>query len=498
MGAAPLLALAFGAVPLLVGWITPLQDWPSHLARVHILHQLATDPFWQRYYDAPGFFVPNAMLDVVLLGLQKLGLGIVPAARVFLLATYGVFVAGFHGLSRACGARSRLTLPLAVLLFYCGPLFWGLINYVFGLGLMLGLLGAWMARERVASRLGLAVGGAVALFFCHLVPAFLFAGILGCLELHQVATAPPGARLRRLVRCTSPVALAAVVALLLLSPAGQDSLGVAYAGAGSPAEFLRWKAGIFVKALLGGALASDLAVAGLGAGFALALLLTCRVRMQARIAFVITALVGLTLAAPQRVGAGSLFDYRMAIVPLIVAAASLRFLPRHAGGLRWPVAALTLLVAIRSAALSIAWLQQDGLITGLDRALAALPRGSVLFAGFGRPKEAISWAEWWGPAISNGGALAALHGVFVPSVFAYATQQPLSLKPAWRAWNQAGDFSTPERLALAAEQARAACHDGSNGGAALLVLYPAAFVQQPRFGSVAPGSTDRYALLRAC
>ena len=482
------LAILAGMAPLLVGPV--LQDWPSHVARVHILQQMLADPgaFWTRYYTLGSFFLPNLVLDAALLGLLKLGIGIGAAATLFLLATYGVFLAGFARLSAACGAFGPLTLPLAVLTFYSGAFFFGLVNYVFGVGLMLFLVGAWLGAERWAARMAIAVLGAVALFFCHLIPALLYAGILGCLELYALAT-----RRTHLLRVTSPVALAVLGVLLALSPSSDDAFGIAYVGS-APLEFARWKASLFVKALLGGAFASDLVLAGLGLLAVIAVLLTCRLAVPPAMALAIAALVLLTLAAPQRVGLGSLFDYRVALVPIVVLLATVRITPRRPGRVPWAAIAVTACAVVRSATLAAVWHQDRvAVIEPLDRALAQLPRESILLAAFGRDDTQLSWREYWSPALSNIPAIAAMHDVFVLTVFAHATQQPLALKPEWQPWNLAPRTDTPARFQEVAGKAAAMC--GGGRPVSLLLIYPESVL---RSGPPPAASGPHFALLRYC
>jgi hypothetical protein len=463
----------------------------------------APEAFWHDYYDAQNFLLPNAILDIFLLTLLKFGIGIAASGKVFLIITYGLFTFGFWCLSSACGSRSGLTVPLAIILFYNWAFFLGLANYVFGIALMLALLGAWLAsEERLLCRLGIVLGGATALFFCHLVPALLFVGVIGCLELYDIASTQRGMRSRRLVRCGSPAALVLIGVLLQLSPSGKAQLTFSYGGTGSLASFAYWKAGIFARTLLGGAFASDVVVAAFGVTFLLVLVLTCRVGISTRMVLVTAALVALTLAAPQRLGTGSLFDHRIAIVPVILAAAALRVSAGRRGGLQWALAVLILGVLLRSTILAVSWQHDSALFADLDRVLATLPPQSTLLTGYGRSPKAVSWREWWSPALSNSAVLAVFHGVFVPTVFAFPTQQPLVLKPAWRQWDAVADLSTPERLGAFAERARQMCRGTESNkpgaGIAILVLYPSTFVRELPAGELLSELNSRFAILKYC
>ena len=67
---AAILACALGATPLLFTDLAPLQDWPSHLARIRILNAMLAGPSpWDRFYDINSFFLPNVILELVTLPL---------------------------------------------------------------------------------------------------------------------------------------------------------------------------------------------------------------------------------------------------------------------------------------------------------------------------------------------------------------------------------------------------------------------------------------------
>ena len=157
MKLAPSRLLAIGAVmggllPLVVGAPAPMPDWPSHLARVWITDRvLAGDPFWTARYFFQGFFIPNAALDVGVLGLMWLGLSMNTAGSVFLVFVYAVFISGFVALSRRSGAMTALTWPLACASFYALPFIWGFVNFWLGIGSMLWVLSFW---ERAANTAG--------------------------------------------------------------------------------------------------------------------------------------------------------------------------------------------------------------------------------------------------------------------------------------------------------------------------------------------------------
>jgi len=216
------LFVALGGLPLLAGRLTPLQDWPNHLARVHIVNaMLHGDPFWTQFYRIGSFLVPNVALDLGIMGLMRLGVGPEIAAQLFLAATYIAFVGGVCALSKAQHCYDPAKIGLAAMLFTSGALFWGLVDYLLGIGLALAVLAGWIiAAGHPWRRLSIAVGGTVLLFYCHLVAAAVFVTVLGCFGVAEGFAARP----RRLGGFSALAGFAVLLALRVLSPAGEESL----------------------------------------------------------------------------------------------------------------------------------------------------------------------------------------------------------------------------------------------------------------------------------
>jgi hypothetical protein len=386
------------------------------------------------------------------------------------------------------------TLPLAALLFYSGAFFIGLVNFIFGLALTLWLVGGWVTHECWRKRLALAVLGAGAVFFCHLLAALTFVGILLCLELHAGLSMRSWDAFRR---ATSPVAFGLVVVLLLLSPSSGHAFEPGWHGAGSLETLLRWKATIFGTALLGGAIASDVVVLIGGTAFLLILPLTCRLSLHGRPGFVVLGLLAATLLLPERVGLGSLIDFRLGLMPIVFAAATVRMTQRRSGAPGVAFAALVALVAVRTAVLVAAWLGAGDSIASIDRAAAALPRESVLLAALGTASGEISWADRWAPSLTNIVTIGALRGLFVPTVFAFSSQHPLVLRPEWRELAADLRVHTSDNLREVSQLARASCEAGQPIG--VLILHPGPALEVAgAFGASLAATGDRFAMLGYC
>lgn len=467
--------LAAGALPLLVASPVPLQDWPNHVAGAHVLEALLRgDPFWQRFYQFNTFLVPNAAVDLGLLGLHAAGLSDPAAANVFMLATYGVFVGGMALLSRALAVCDITRIALAILLFYSAALFWGLVNYVLAVGLLWGVLALWLGQSRRTwARLVVAGLGAALLLFVHAIPAVVFPLLLACFDAARLRTSIRLRSLAGLLACGSaPLALLIAVGLLRLLPGntGHD-LAPTYTGAGSVMDFVAWKLRVFATIPFGGSLLQDAMALLALLGCAAAIGLAARPRWHSGAALGIAALFLLTLAAPERVGTGSLLDVRLAALPLMLAAASWRAEWRGHAARRIAVAALAGLVAARTLVIALEWRRADAVMAAFDDEAARLPAGSIMMMGYGRKPAGLSWIDIWSPPILAIAAQSVGHGIFFPALFANPDQQPIALRPVFQSLGQPWDFSDPAHRTTSLAAIAPLCTGGLYSGVFVTVLY---------------------------
>ena len=371
-------------------------------------------------------------------------------------------------LSRALSSLDATKIAFAVLLFYGAALFWGLVNYILAVGLMWGLLAMWLdAAARPGLRLAVAATGAAALLFVHAVPALVFAALLGCFDVARLSL---GASPRS---CGSaPLALAVVVALLRALPGetGHD-LSLVYAGSASPAAFAWWKLRIFAITPFGGSLLQDGASALAILGAVAAAVLASRPRLPRGAALAVATLVVLTLAAPERIGTGSMLDARLAVLPPMLLAAATRLRWRGDAATRACVAVVLLLVVGRTVVIAAEWRRAAAAFTAYDRTAAGLPSGSLMMMAYGTSLERLSWTDIWSPPIQSIATQVVTRGVFFPALFANPDQQPIALRSAFAALGQPWNLSDPSHRRDSMAAVSALCDDRRFRGVFLTVLY---------------------------
>src|SRR6185437_16978514 len=110
------------------------------------------------------------------------------AGKAFVLTTLLLLAGGTAMLHRVLFSAWSAWSCLAFLLLYSRILLWGFLNYLFGLGLALLALAAWiaLARRPAALRFALGVVFALALFFAHLLAFGLYGVMAMGYELGRV------------------------------------------------------------------------------------------------------------------------------------------------------------------------------------------------------------------------------------------------------------------------------------------------------------------------
>lgn len=147
-----------------------IVDFPNHLARLHILINLSESEVLQQYYTLRHLKVGTNLAMEVLVPLLAKGVSLMLALKIFaslamLLVTTGAVVLG-----RVINGQTSYLL-LGVLFFAQNAMFQlGLFNYLFGLGLALWLLSAWIyARNNSSLFHWIAFSaGCILVYLCHL------------------------------------------------------------------------------------------------------------------------------------------------------------------------------------------------------------------------------------------------------------------------------------------------------------------------------------------
>jgi hypothetical protein len=173
-----------------------------------------------RFYNIEWQIVPNLMMDVLVPPLARM-MSVYAAGQVFLVFTLLLIISGVMALNRALFKHWSVLPLIAFPLLYNYVFLVGVMNYMFGIGLSLWALAAWVGlRERAwPYRMIASAFFVLVLFFCHLFAVGLYGvGLLAveCERLWAQRKLPIWPRLIDFVATGIP--FIPVIPLLLESP----------------------------------------------------------------------------------------------------------------------------------------------------------------------------------------------------------------------------------------------------------------------------------------
>jgi len=413
--------LLIACIPLLLTPLPPLVDFPNHLARMHLLAALSHSPTLQQYYALAWRPLPDLAMDVLVPPL----LGAVPlltAGKLFLAASYLLSTGGVAVLHRVLHGRWSAWSLTAFLLIYNRMLLWGFVNFLFGLGLAVWALAGWIAwRERgVALRLSFGLIAALAVYFAHLMAFGIYGAMIAGYEVGRLwrdRAKPEVAVGAALVAFLSflPCLVLFAIEFVPLHAATSIGSGIRFA---RPVRKLDLPFSVF-----------DLYNRPFDiAGFALAVIGVSIAywRRWLRVApAAVAPLIVLTLlyvVMPDTLFGATGADRRIPLaIALLLIAGSTWQAPFAREG-RWFLSAAFVLFALRLGVVAATWQVSGQLYADLVAGLDTLPAGARIAVAFSDSEvnvEAVPLLHF--PVLA-----VARRDAFVPTLFAYATQQPVA------------------------------------------------------------------------
>lgn len=413
--------LVLASLPLWPGEMLPLLDYPNHLARMYLLAHLAEQPGLQQFYEVVWRPLPNLAMDAVVPWLARL-VPLALAGKLFVLATFFLIAGGVAVLQRCLFGVWSVWSCLAFLLLYNRLLLWGFLGYLFGAGLALWAFAAWIALNRRGSATRVVLGclAALLLYFAHLMALGLYGVVVlgfeaGLLLRHRP---PLTAALRALAVAGIPF-LPPLALMVLGSGAAEGS--VLFAQPGRKLDLIfsvfdDYNRPFDVACFL-------LALGGLGLCFA---------RRWVSLAPAMAAplvLLGLVyLAMPSQLFTAQGADRRVPLMLfLLLIAGSSWSVPRPRLA-RSVLAGALLLFLLRLAVVAASWQSSGRIYATLLAGLDAVPPGSRIAVAF--PEGAVNVEKT--PLAHLAVIAIARRQAFVPTLFAYPTQQPVAIRPDYR------------------------------------------------------------------
>ena len=178
---------AIASIPILLYPWPPLSDYINHLARMHVIASIGSDPNLAGFYEVDWQVIPNLMMDLIVPILQRV-MNVYLAGQAYTIMTFVLILSGTLALNRQLYGHWSVLPLIAFPLLYNNVFLVGTMNYLFGIGLSLWALATWVALRERAMILRLAVSTlfVLALFFCHLIAVGVYGLALFAFELQRL------------------------------------------------------------------------------------------------------------------------------------------------------------------------------------------------------------------------------------------------------------------------------------------------------------------------
>lgn len=208
------------SIPVFTHPLPPLEDYINHLARMHVIATVNSDPDLAKFYEIDWQIIPNLMMDVIVPRLARF-MNIYVAGQVFTIATFVLILSGALAFNRVLFGRWSVLPMVAAPLLYNYVFLIGVMNYMFGIGLALWALAFWvLLREKMwPARLAVSAVFVLGMFFCHLFAVGLYGMGLLAFELLRLWNLRDRPLMPRILDfCATGLPFLPVVPLLMMSP----------------------------------------------------------------------------------------------------------------------------------------------------------------------------------------------------------------------------------------------------------------------------------------
>ena len=161
----------------------PLHDYPSHIARLFILHLDGSDPVIANHIQVNWIYVANLALEIFTYPLHYIT-DADTSGRIFILLGFLLTASGTIFLHRTLGGRGPW--PYVIFLFLINDIFlYGFLSFLLSMGLVLWVYAFWLRAQSKSMLFKLAVFSPVAFFLltCHLFAFCVYALLVGSYEI---------------------------------------------------------------------------------------------------------------------------------------------------------------------------------------------------------------------------------------------------------------------------------------------------------------------------
>lgn len=364
--------LCAAVAPVLLVRIPAMVDYPNHLGRMYAIADLARDPILARYYMVRWHLIPNLAMDLIVPPLTHY-MGIFGASNAFIVLTIVLMATGPFAIQAALFRRLSLWPLLAFPFLYNGILVYGFTNFLFGVGLALWAIAAWIALRHGhwAWRLAVALVFALALFVTHLHTLGLYGLTILCYEIWRWRGSPrPSRRRFALDLAVFAVPFLICLGLLVLSATGGYAAINEWALDGKISG-VTYTIRAFSKPI---AIVLGLAVMAIVAwGLA-----SRHLQVHPVAWYVLPASIAVFLVMPFKLFGSSFADTRLPIAILFIVIGMVRWRAMRARDAALFCAVIGVLAIMRFAEVDLMWRRFGAVYADFERSFQAMPPGSKI------------------------------------------------------------------------------------------------------------------------
>jgi hypothetical protein len=205
------LLFAFALIPVLSVDMPAMNDYPNHLARMHLLTPPMANPFYQINWKLN----PYIAMDLIIPQLAHV-VSVETATRLFYIVSQFLILTGAIAVEYAMKRQHQLAGYTAVAMLYCAPFTLGLLNFEFGLGLALWGVACWLFVQDGTwiTRLICHSIFVVVLFLSHFFALGIYGLTVGLYELWRIHS--QAWQMKRFAQIGLILATPAVIMLVLM------------------------------------------------------------------------------------------------------------------------------------------------------------------------------------------------------------------------------------------------------------------------------------------
>ena len=412
--------LLIGLLPIWSLEYLPLQDYPNHLSRMHIINNLNSDPFLSRYYSICFHSVPNLAMDLIVPLLNQV-FDIDTSARIFISISILLISTGCIALRYLIFRKFDPFVFVIFTLLLSQVLIKGFLNYYFGIGLMFWGVALWIYHKdsTIHLRAFIALISVFCIYFSHLAALGLFVCIVKIIEIQALRSKE---KIDLLHYIPLSIVLLFPIILYKLGPTSNVSLSVRYQT-------------VYIKFIFNLLHLTDIQNLSINKLFLLFFLgtyttglLTKKIQIPHPFQAILLILYILYLIMPYSIITSANADWRLLlpIALLLVCTSNIRNISKP---IKHTIIGVFLLLYIAQTTLLLQrWGQNQSTLAAAEKAIQQIPRGSKLYSLFFFNNHRLE-----GNRLMHYPASAVIsRSAFIPSLFAYASQQPLSYNEKYK------------------------------------------------------------------